>query len=281
MKRLKYFICLGLFVFLCTGCVKFNANMEIKKDKSMDYSIIYAVDTSLMGDEKLLTDSEKKDLEKKGFKVEDYSEDKMKGFKLSINVKNIDKISTTKDTKYDLSGILNDKKDDTKYVFKVKKGLFKNHYIADFKFDSSDSSLSSNKDVSYREEDSEATEVTESDDSSEDTSDDLFGDFDYSSMGNMDLSFNVKLPYSATKNNATEAKDDNKELKWNLSSSGTDSIQFEFELYNMINIIIICALGGVLVIGAIIAVIVVVTGKGKKTNVAAPTPNDTIPPVSA
>ena len=278
MKKLKYFICLGLFVFLCTGCVKFNANMEIKKDKSMDYSIIYAVDTSLMGDDKLITDSEKKDLEKKGFKVEDYSEDSMKGFKLSINVKNIDKISTTKDTNYDLSGILKDKKDDTKYVFKVKKGLFKNHYIADFKFDSSDSSLSSNKDVSYREEDEEDDSDTNV---SDDTSDDLFGDFDYGSMGNMDLSFNVKLPYSATKNNATSTKDDNKELKWNLSSTGTDSIQFEFELYNVINIVIICALGGLLVIGAIVVVIVVVTGKGKKTNVAAPTPNDTISPVSA
>ena len=58
MKKIKYLVLLFTVTFLLTGCIKFNANMDIKKDKSMDFSIIYALDTSVFGEEKALKDSD-------------------------------------------------------------------------------------------------------------------------------------------------------------------------------------------------------------------------------
>lgn len=255
MKKLKYILCLVLFLCLCTGCVKYNATMSIKKDKSMDFTLIYAADKSLLDGEDLLKDEDKTKLKNKGFKIKDYKKDSMEGYELSMTIKNIDRISTTKNAKYNLSGILKDENDKNNYVFKVKKSLFKNHYYADFKFDSSDSNLSSDSDVDYREEDESTEESADLDSDS---------DFDfskYASMDEMDLSFNVNLPYAAIKNNASKTNNDDKELSWNLTSSGSENITFEFELYNIINIIIISVVGGLLVIGAVVLIIVLVIKK--------------------
>ena len=88
--------------------------------------------------------------------------------------------------------------------------------------------------------------------------------YDYSSMmSGMDMSINVKLPYKALSNNATEVTNDGKDLKWNLTTSGAQSIDFEFELYNMTTIYICIALGVVLLVGVIVLIVVLVS-KGKK-----------------
>ena len=44
-KYLKIFLSL-IMVFALTGCVKYNVNMEVKKDKSVTLEVIYAIDTS-------------------------------------------------------------------------------------------------------------------------------------------------------------------------------------------------------------------------------------------
>ena len=179
----------------------------------------------------------------------------MKGFKVSKNIKNIDDVSSTNDATYDLSGLLDSNKSESK-VFKVKKGLLKNTYTASFKFDSSDSDLNN----------STSNDTTiDNDFTIDDNNTTTDSDFDFSSMNtNMDLSFNVKLPYKAISSNATTKKNDDKELSWNLSSTGEDKIEFSFALYNMTNIYI-C--GGVIVL-LIIIVIVSILNKGKKNKVS-------------
>lgn len=254
-KNIKFTILLILLVISLTGCVKFNSTMEIKKDKSMDYKIIYAFDKSLFGDQEILTSDDKKELENKGFTVSNYVDGNMKGFKVSKNIKNIDDVSSTNDATYDLSGLLDSNKSESK-VFKVKKGLLKNTYTASFKFDSADSDLNN----------STSNDTTiDNDFTIDDNNTTTDSDFDFSSMNtNMDLSFNVKLPYKAISSNATTKKNDDKELSWNLSSTGEDKIEFSFALYNMTNIYI-C--GGVIVL-LIIIVIVSILNKGKKNKVS-------------
>ena len=254
-KNIKFTILLILLVISLTGCVKFNSTMEIKKDKSMDYKIIYAFDKSLFGDQEILTNDDKKELENKGFTVSNYVDGNMKGFKVSKNIKNIDDVSSTNDATYDLSGLLDSNKSESK-VFKVKKGLLKNTYTASFKFDSSDSDLNN----------STSNDTTiDNDFTIDDNNTTTDSDFDFSNMNtNMDLSFNVKLPYKAISSNATTKKNDDKELSWNLSSTGEDKIEFSFALYNMTNIYI-C--GGVIVL-LIIIVIVSILNKGKKNKVS-------------
>lgn len=254
-KNIKFTILLILLVISLTGCVKFNSTMEIKKDKSMDYKIIYAFDKSLFGDQEILTNDDKKELENKGFTVSNYVDGNMKGFKVSKNIKNIDDVSSTNDATYDLSGLLDSNKSESK-VFKVKKGFLKNTYTASFKFDSADSDLNN----------STSNDTTiDNDFTIDDNNTTTDSDFDFSNMNtNMDLSFNVKLPYKAISSNATTKKNDDKELSWNLSSTGEDKIEFSFALYNMTNIYI-C--GGVIVL-LIIIVIVSILNKGKKNKVS-------------
>ncbi len=246
MKKIKYLLLVSVLTLL-TGCVKFNATMDIKKDKSMDFSIIYAFDTSLFGSQDLLEESDKKELESQGFIVEDYSQNNMKGFTIKKSISNIDDVSSTSDTNYDMSGLLNNSTDNN-YFFKVKKGILKNTYIAKFKFDAKESDLNTDE--------SNDTSSGVTDDSDSINMDDL----DLSSMtSNLDLSFNVKLPYSSISSNATTKNNDGKELTWNLSSSQEEMIEFEFELYNMTNIYI----GAGIILVLLIIIIISILNKKK------------------
>ncbi len=275
-----------LTVFM-TGCVKFNASMDIKKDKSMDFNIIYAVDTTYFGNEEILTEEDKQELVNKGYTVSDYVDGTMKGFNISTSIDNIDLVSAEEDTNYSLSGLLSGETD--KYLFKVKKGFLKNTYTAKLEFDSDDSSLSSSDEEESDEYDyddsySDDTSLDDSysddyytagdEDTSDVTDDSLFGtedteteeddslsDFDFNSMTSMDLSFNVNLPYAAISNNATTVSEDGKTLTWSLTTDEASSMEFEFELYNMTNIYLI-----VIIAIIIIAVVVVLIMKNKKGN---------------
>ena len=268
MKKLRNVVVLLVVTLLLTGCVKYNVNMEIRKDKSMNFEMIYAMNSSLLQGKDVFDEKELKEIKDKGFKVEKYDKDNMKGFTISREIKNIDYISSSDAKEYSLSAIT--KKGDQK-VFKVKKGLFKNKYTANLKFDSSDSKMSNgNSNSQFREEDDDDDLLIDSkdDDLDLDTDDsdlDLdTDDYDYSSMmSGMDMSINVKLPYKALSNNATEVTNDGKDLKWNLTTSGAQSIDFEFELYNMTTIYICIALGVVLLVGVIVLIVVLVS-KGKK-----------------
>lgn len=288
-KNIGKSIVLAIMIMLLAGCVKFNANMDIKKDKSMDFSIIYAVNTTYLGEDAInLSEEDKKELEESGYKVSDYSEDSLKGYKLVRNIKNIDTVSSTENKNFSLSGILEEEKDDK--LFKVKKGFIKNTYTANFDFSASDSGMdtSAMEDAEEESDDEgfsldDEMEITtddetgltteeESDDTSifgEDTTEDS-DDMDYEQLAqtlqeSMDLSFNVTLPYPALSNNATKASDDNKSLSWSLASDKTETLEFQFELYNMTNIYLAVGAGvGFLVI---LIVIIVVCSKKKKKNV--------------
>lgn len=226
-KKFKTFIVLCVLTLLSTGCVKYNAKMDIKRDKSVNYEIIYAMQSSLSDGQKVMDDEELKDLKDNGFTVKDYNEDGYVGFRISKNIKNIDSISDTKEIDFSLSD--DTSKKDTK-MFTVKKGLFKNTYKAKFNFDMNDSSLSG-------------------DDSGMDMS---------SLMSSMDLKYTVNLPYKAKSNNATTVNNSGKQLVWDLTNA--KSVEYEFELYNPIFYIIIC-IGIVLLIAIVIILI-----KNKKGN---------------
>ena len=272
MKKFRNLLLIGIFLFLITVCVKYNVTMDIKKDKSMDFSIIYAMDKSMLGDEELLKDDNLKSVKEKGFTVSEYSEDNMKGFTLSKKIKNIDEVSSDKDASYSLSGVVSDEDSKDEYLFKVKKGLLKNTYTAEFKFDSSDSSTT----TSSSDDDDDNSFTSDDDDwsfgdDSLTTEDDDDDDYDYSSLtSSMDLKFKVTLPYAAKSSNATSTNNDGKELSWDLSSvKSTDSIKFEFELYNMTTIYALIG-GAILLVVIIIVLIICLAKKKNKKDAAVP-----------
>lgn len=233
-KKRKILSFIGMIVLLVslTGCIKFNATMDIKEDKSMDFSIIYAMNKKFleMSDEpqELMKEEDKQKLIDEGYTITDYEDDTNKGFTIVKHINNIDDYSSEVDTTYSISGLFEESKD-TK-MFKVIKGTDKNTYIADFKFDSSDSTLAGDDATDTQTE-------TQPDGDVNDTTN-VEGDLgDLSKMGDamassMDLKFMVKLPYAAISNNATGTSEDLKELTWTLNTENTENIQFQFELNN-------------------------------------------------
>ncbi len=257
MKKVLIII---LSALLVTGCVQVNGTIEIKKDKSMDLVMIEAINSSLAGDQDIMEAEDKSELEKSGYKVEEYTNGSNKGYKISKHYDNIDDISSVDEKEVDLSST------EDQMHFTVKKGFLKNTYKAKIKFDIKNDIDEAIKNGDTSLDDSnydEGEDLTLDDESgmNDTTGDDEDFDFDPSLLtGNMDLSFEVKLPYKVINTNATTKDDDGKTLKWNLASSDVDSISFEFFLYNMTNIYILA--GGVALI--IIAVIVIVVVSGRK-----------------
>ncbi len=265
-NKIKY-VMVFMGLLLMTGCVKYDATMDIKKDKSMDFIITYALDSSIFGDESILKDEDITKLKEEGFTIKDYSDNNMKGYTLSKSISNIDSVSTSNSNEYDLTGMLGS--DNNNYIFKVDKGIFKNKYTAIMKFDSKEeeSNLPSD-DQDLIDVTSEEDNVVEDDTVTTDEDSDiaLFDDStntDFSSLyDSISLTFNVKLPYSAISNNATKTEEYNRVLTWNLKYNDTESIEFVFELYNFTNVYI--GLGVLLVLLILIIVLASITTKKRK-----------------
>ncbi len=252
-KTIKIFL-IAIILLFSSGCVKFNANMEIKKDKSMDFNIIYAIDKNFLDGEKIIDDDEKRELEEAGCIVKDYSEDNMEGVSILYKVANIDSISTNKENvKFDLSAIT-DKNKDTK-LFKIKKGIFKNTYEVKLEVNSSDA-LNSEEEFTNTDTDDDNYDydyIDESDDIDSSMTGDELSESLEQYMKNMDLKFSVKLPYKAISNNATSTKDSDKELTWNLAElKDGQYVEFKFSLYNVSNIAIALVIILVIVVGVIL-----------------------------
>ena len=124
MKKLFSILGMVLAAFLLTGCVKFKYDMKIGVFKNVNISLLYAFDKSIFGDTELMDDEEIYQIEDHGFKVEEYKDGNYEGFKITKKIGNIDKVSSSKDTSYSLSGFLEDDSDNP-ILFKVEKGFLK------------------------------------------------------------------------------------------------------------------------------------------------------------
>lgn len=174
-------------------------------------------------------------LEKKGYKVETYSENTdngmITGVKITKTFKSIDDITKNSKKIVDMVNMFDAENannfDDSQFFY--KNG---DNYKASFKFDFSE------------EEGSE--------------------DFDYSAYESyFDLKYKVTLPTKAVSSNATSTSDDGKTLTWNLSYAKTNNVEFEFN-FNQKTDTLVYALIGVGAIAVVVIVVLAVT-KSKKT----------------
>ena len=291
LKTVKI-LAIALILLVSTGCVKYNTTMEIKSNKSMTLTTIYAVESSVLesqGMTELMTDDQKKQLTDKGYKIEEYSEGTMVGYKLSISVPSIDFVSAEGNVEYDLSAVLQDDSTETPKIFGVEKGLLKNKYVARLTFAASDVTgdmgdiTGGDADVDVSDDDltpagDEATnpsdEVAQRDGENDTLTDNdqtspSDGDFNLDDLTNLltnlDLSFTVKLPTAPISNNATKTENDGKTLIWTLTSSDLNSIEFEFELYNYLYMGI---MGGAILLLIVLIIIIIISKKKKGKKVA-------------
>ena len=253
MKKSFKVLCLMLVAFMMSGCMKFNMNMDINSDKSMNLELIVAFANEMMGssNETNMDNSEIQKLKDNGFNVEEYSDDTMTGYTISTKINNIDDVSTEKDTMFNLNDIFNGEK--LSDIFTVKKGFLKNTYIVKI----------------GEEESTDMTNEIEDDLNSTYSDDSLLAtdDADLSMLLNsMDINFTINLPYKAISSNATDTENNGKTLVWQPTSASNSSsnIEFSFELYNMTNIYLM--VGIVILIIVIIIILVVKHCKKTKSN---------------
>lgn len=295
MKKSLKLLSIMLVVFLMTGCVKSHVNMEINKDKSMNLSLIAAIDSSFLeqsGEDDLLENEEIKEFEEKGFKTEKYSDDSMTGYKFTKSFANIDDLSSEKETTLDLNALADEETPNN--VFTVKKGFFKNTYTAKVKNNATDELQSQieNADQTTTTDDNQMnieddttiqgsndtqtdTNVQDDTDTQTDSSFDFSSNMDMSMLSStLDMKFNVTLPYKAISSNATSTENDGKTLVWNLVNT-QDDIEFTFELYNMNNIYLTVGLAVILII--LIIVIIIMSKRKPKAPLGTPVPVENTP----
>jgi len=264
MKKVLKTISLFLVVVLLSGCVKYNIEMNITKDKKMNMVFVSAVDKTMFGEEAQETeDSEElQKLKDAGWKLEKYEDDKWKGSKLSKSFDDIDKLSTENETIFDLNkfgqegqmpaNVFQKTTQDGKTVYKAKFA---------FKMTSGNEEIQdeTNEEMDLGENDS-LEEVPEDDISENNES---MEEMIKKMSGSMDLKLTVNVP-KVISNNATTV--DGNKLTWDLTKmqEGTN-IEFAFSLdggssFPLIYVII----GGCVLL--IIIVLVVLLSKKKTSN---------------
>lgn len=222
MKRTCILITMIITLFLMTGCIKSEAVMTINKNRSMDFTVTYALENKL-ADLAALNNSfdirnvfgivvDDYNLKQKGYAVTDYKDDNFTGIKASKYINNIDAVSSDKRTIINLNDFFNPDFDDSLF-FTVKKGLFKNTYTAKFIYDLTG--------ISNYNIDNSTIDVSKL------------------SSDNLKISYEVNLPYKPLSSSAQSVSEDGKQLKWNAKYNEVTDIGFSFQLINYVNIFIV------------------------------------------
>jgi len=233
MKKFKLLLILFAGILL-TGCYKYEAKMEITKDKKLNFEVIYATMITNNDDDETNKAINCSDLNTKlgdAWTYEKYKDEKYEGCKLKKQYANIDDISTENDITVELSKI-GDGVFEDKWLFKKVDDT----YYASYKFSVGEQSEESKSDLE--------------------------------NMKNMfDLKYIVKLPEKSLSNNATTIEDDGKTLIWELDVSKDTDINYSFTLSEVIDTktsdipwLYIGIAAGVVVI----IVVVFIVCKGKK-----------------
>lgn len=273
MKKAKYIILLSLTILL-TGCVKSNTSMTINKDKSMSLTSEVLISDKLLDKEsRLIIKDEKDKLQKKNMTVEEIKDSNgYSGFSVTKKYGNIDKNSKEEYKEIIISNFYDDKFDDS-VLFQVKKGLFKNVYTANYKFEvDNDDFVEDNNSNETVIDDTTNTPTVENgttnvidntnnvDGTNNNTEKDISDNADLIKLASeVKFKFSVNLPYKVLESNATKKSDDGKKLEWDLNSNDAVKINYSFELYNMNNIYMAIGIS----VGAIILLIVLIIIKNK------------------
>ena len=206
MKKISKLLLILTIILGLSGCLKYDVNMQISNDKSMDFDLVIAINTSMLESLGQTTSKEfKKDdylkYENAGYTVTEYNETNDKatyeGVRISKNFKSIDKLTTDKDEEVEFTSLFNDDANPEKVKFFYKNS---NTYKANLTFNLVDEEGNSNTE-------------------------------DYSEYQSyFDLEYKVTLPKKPISSNATSVSEDGKTLTWKMTYGKKNSVQYEFKL---------------------------------------------------
>ena len=253
MKKYLRLLVVSVLLIGLTGCVSLDTNVVVNKDKSMEFSMKEEIDLSSMtgdeGDENA-TVSDETDIEAlktKGYIVEEYDNEGVKGYKISKKFTSIDEVTA---------------KNGTETPFVVEKWLD----------DGNDSNMFSLKDGVYS-----ANWIMAEDDKKAGEMDGVDSEL-LNSLIN--ITYTITLPNKPLSHNATSVSEDGKTLTYLVKydeNQKMNTIKFSFdfateptkatptEIDNMLYYII----GGsaLIVIILVVVIISIVKGKNKKVHI--------------
>lgn len=206
-KSLKSLILVFGLILLC-GCSTIRTDMQVRKDKSATLTYLITLDKEYLGNKtfnELFSSKNINYLRNNGYTVTDYEDDDNFGYKVSASIKDIDTISQSDNIKVNLYDLLYSDIQNELYIFSREENLLKNKYTADFYVNLTDA-ITNNSSILGSLVNPPAVSYT----------------------------FSLELPQKSLSNNATEVSEDGKKLTWTFSNimSGTNNINFSFELYN-------------------------------------------------
>lgn len=263
MKKGCKLVIILLITLLFSGCVKENVEMSIGYDKSMDFSMIIGVDKSFSSSTSESMIGSKENYTKNGFNLESYDDGKYVGYKITKHYDNIDNISSDSNVAVEsISDVSNVEK-----FFTVQKGFLINRYSAKLKNSSTNDINSYSNNNANKDIDSYDTSLNSSS-SSLDSSMSQYSQM-YSNMmnGSMDLKFILKVPYKTISNNATSIEEDGKKLIWDLATFKGENIEFEFNMFNPIEAIVLLLAGLIVFLLIISAIVKAVKNNKMKKNI--------------
>lgn len=238
-KRKFCFLILFVTIFL-SGCSKFDSDMNIKKDGSMDFSVLYTYDGA-NDPSGIINENNKQKLLNSGYVLEDYKDGNTNGIRITKNIKNIEDVSEeNKLVRFDLFNLLEDNGD--LRLFKVEKNFLFDTYTARFYISNKDGILNGSKNL-------------------ENTDNGQVQSYDSKKWGDSDnFKFNLKVPYFVGENNATTVSGNRRNLSWDLSKfSSLSTIEFKFYIINKRDAII-------LGVGIGLFLILIIAANGNKDN---------------
>lgn len=197
-KRLLFLI--GI-IFLLTGCVKYELDMGVGKDKSISITIIDAIQKDYAGS--LDSTDSLEEYKNLGYEVETYNDDSYTGLKLTKKFNSIDEISSSDVNTFELTDLLD--LDTTNYkIFNSNKTGTTTTYKANFTYDLT----------------MEETEGTND-------------QVDYSAYSDsMVFTYKISLPSNSKiiTHNADEKSTDGYTLTWNMKYGELKNINFTFTI---------------------------------------------------
>ncbi|MBE6150385.1 MAG: DUF3153 domain-containing protein [Firmicutes bacterium] len=200
MNKKRLLILIGM-IFLLTGCVKYNLDMGVGKDKSISITIIDAIQKEYAGS--LENTDSLEEYKKLGYEVETYNDNGYTGLKLTKKFNSIDEISSSDVQTFELTDLLD--LETTNYkIFNSNKIGTTTTYKANFTYDLT---------------------MAETEGSNEEV--------DYSAYSDsMIFTYKISLPNNAKiiTHNADEKSSDGYTLTWNMKYGELKNINFTFTI---------------------------------------------------
>ena len=253
MKKHLKLLSIVLIIILCSGCVKYEGKMSINKYKKMDLAITYA--TSEKDD--TITRATKDILIRNGYDISPYKDGDYEGIIVNYQIDNIDKISTTKKSDYNL---VNMDEVSPNGMFTIQKGFFKNKYSSNIMYNPSKYLYK------YKCDNGEELDYESYNDSKTKKNYDLSGDVNCEqvkiSEDGEKFSFIVEVEGGVLSNNATDVADD--KLIWEFDSDEVVNLEFEFERINYVNYVIVIAIIVIVVMALLTSIANGITNRDKR-----------------